>query len=160
VKNKRAGLALFCAWILLSGLIPGHAHALPDQSKPPAQSFETLEQKLLAAFISDQNLFDGVQPSFEAVDLNNDIIKEWIAYDAACIQLKKLCRHVIIGKNTEEFILLGQFDALKIYPSSQYTNGVRDILVYNSTINEFKPVTVKWNSALSSYSPARKVSVQ
>lgn len=157
---KKAGLALFCASILLSGLVSGDAYALPDQSKPPAQGIETVEQTLLNAFIRDQNIFEGSIPSFETVDLNNDMIMEWIAFDSSCVQLKKLCKHIIIAKNTEQFIILGQFDALKISPSSQYTNGVRDILVYNSTMNEFKPATVKWNSALSSYSPARKVSVQ
>lgn len=113
----------------------------------------------LTAFITEKELLPSATPTLQAVDLNNDLAKEWIASDSTCTARKQLCRHIILAGNNQNFVVLGEFDALKISPSSQYTHGVRDILVYNDRINEFKYNTVKWNSAMSSYTPIKEVAL-
>lgn len=144
--------------ILWAGFFPAPAFAQDERKLNSAHDYLNAS---MAAFINEKQLLgvDVAAPALLPVDLNNDTIMEWIAYDPACPTDRQLCRYVILAGNTTGFVALGTFNALKISPSSQYTHGVRDILVYNNLKNEFKHDTVKWNSAMSSYTPLREVAL-
>lgn len=104
-------------------------------------------------FIHAEKLLPPKALSIQNIDLNNDMIPEYVVAEQDCVQSRRICKHYILAAQGASFVVIGTFDALKILPAPQYTNGVRNILVYNNVKNEFKYDVVTWNSRASSYTP-------
>lgn len=112
----------------------------------------------IAVFLSKHTSYNSSHLEITPTDLNNDMIDEYIVRDKQCASTQSFCDILILAQDDAEFLELGIFNARKIMPAPQYTNGVRDILVYNDLNNVFKHNVVKWNSSASTYSPERPVS--
>jgi hypothetical protein len=78
------------------------------------------------------------------VDLNDDLISEYIARDPECPP-SALCPFYIVAMMEREPTLIGQISAHKITPADKKDYGVRQLLVYNQSGNDFAGEPARWN---------------
>ena len=80
-----------------------------------------------------------------AIDLNDDGIDENILKTRSefCDDTAG-CQYIIAGRKQGEWIRLGGLKAFNILVSDRRTYGIRDLIVYNSTYNDFESVLYVW----------------
>lgn len=105
------------------------------------------KEKAVVAFV--QNLRKTPQTPYLVAqnDLNDDAINEYILRPESTnfCPNAPLCSHMIVAFENYQPILIGQFDAHKILLSSKKTYGIRDVIVYNQSHNDFKTTTATWD---------------
>ena len=84
------------------------------------------------------------------IDLNEDFIDEYILRPNQCPP-QQLCPHLIIALNNRIPHVIGEFDAHKILVSYKKSYGVRHLIVYNQSSNDFITRTARWQPYISKY---------
>ena len=77
-------------------------------------------------------------------DLNNDFIHEYIYKPANC-RPQALCRYTIMAYMNEKPVIIGEIDAHNLLIGFKKDYGVRRLIVYNQTSNDFTSVQARWN---------------
>ncbi len=77
-------------------------------------------------------------------DLNNDSIDEFFMRPATC-QNQQRCPITIIALQKDAPIIIGQLEAVRVIISDDNTYGIRDLLVAETRINDFKQTKYQWN---------------
>lgn len=137
--------------------------AYPQQQRPVKLSFE---------FITNGDLYEKIDKEFEEesyideipdnqfiygiheTDLNADGVMEYIVRLPdpfyKCNEIG--CHHGVIAVNGEDVTRLLYVEYTELDISSNTTGGVKDILSYESSLNDFAPTTYKWDSETGRYS--------
>lgn len=84
------------------------------------------------------------------VDLNDDGLYEYIVVDNECLR-QNFCPTSVLSDAEQSFIELGNIKAKNIALSNKYTNGVRNLLVYNNDKNDYDYSVFVWDSPKSTY---------
>ncbi len=135
--------AFIITFLFLSSLSP-HALAKEQLRFKEAQNKREYSALRVISQSSSQN-----KNSFKiaAIDLNNDFIDEYIVTPNSpqFCDKNRLCPYHIIAFAKDDALLIGRFDAHKILISDKKTYGIRNIIVYNDTYNDFQNKTARWN---------------
>lgn len=149
----RASLMFFgfigvLAFMALSGIAQA---AEPVQLKTETTS--PVEQRILDMAKSRLPLKSGAEAvlGFSAKDLNDDGINEYIITENCSYGTPKPCDTWVVANNNGNLSILAQFTAKNIALSNKYTNGIRDLLVYNDPGNDFRYTIFRWNSPRGAY---------
>lgn len=98
-------------------------------------------------FVNKNTNGSGIPYLIAPIDLNNDLIDEFVVkpQNLSDCRQKPLCPHQIIAFKDYSPIVIGNFDAHKILISDKKTYGIRHIIVYNTSYNDFKSETARWS---------------
>jgi hypothetical protein len=104
------------------------------QSYKQQQALKALENQDLSYVIAN-------------IDLNNDFIDEYVIRPENMASCPKapLCPFTIVAFENRKPIIIGTFDAHKMLVSHQKTYGVRHIIVYNQSHNDYTSAEAAWN---------------
>lgn len=97
----------------------------------------------------------GSAPAYEIakIDFNNDLIDEYVIKPKGrdkCTQAN-LCTYTLVALQDYNPFKIGEFNAHKLLILDKKTYGIRDIIVYNDSYNDFKNITARWNPFTFSY---------
>lgn len=114
----------------------------------PLKADESLRFQVPVSY-KEKQIVALVKPAEESyllapIDLNDDALPEYVVKPASCAK-GTLCSHHIIVFQDRQPIELGQFDAHKILISGKKDYGIRQIIVYNNSYNDFENSTARWN---------------
>lgn len=84
------------------------------------------------------------------VDLNDDGLYEYVVQSNQCSR-QNFCETSILTDTDASFIELGKTKAKSVALSNKYTNGVRNLLVYNNDKNDYDYSVFVWDSPKSTY---------
>lgn len=104
--------------------------------------------QLIASTLKNENI-----AAFKAAvsDLNEDGTEEYVVTETDCTSNTKFCRSFILSNAEANSVVLGRVDAKNLVLSNTYTDGVRDLLVYNNPKNDYDYTELQWNARESSY---------
>lgn len=107
----------------------------------------TYKQKQIIEFVTAQAPESNQKYALAAVDLNDDAIDEYIVRpeSAQLCPKKPLCPYQIIAFQDHKPISIGAFDAHKILILDKKTYGIRHIIVYNQSHNDYAHETAIWD---------------
>lgn len=114
----------------------------------PAVEFTA--QGAIVDFVSMIEGFSRPNTDIAQVDLNNDDIYEYIVKNTRCTPAKG-CAYLIVAQNKDDYTIIGTFSGKNISISDKQTHGIRDILVYNEDLNDYRHNTLKWNMQKMQY---------
>lgn len=77
-----------------------------------------------------------------AIDLNDDFIDEFIVKDTS---QKKMAIHYIVAYENRKPILIGEFQAQKLLISTKKDYGIKQLILYNNSYNDFSTQTARWD---------------
>ena len=83
-------------------------------------------------------------------DLNKDGLDEFITKPENC-GAHAVCSYTIFAETDDSAIDIGAFEATHVLLGNEYKNGVRNLLVYNNTVNDFDYVLYTWHPETSKY---------
>lgn len=137
---------------LISGIsVTRAAEPLVFQSHAPVY-----RQEILQNFIASlPALAEGA--SVATTDLNRDGLSEFILKNTQCHGGAHCDYYIAAALPDGSMTVIGTMAAKNIALSDNYTNGIRDILVYNQETNAYKPATYIWNAAISRYQEQRDI---
>lgn len=98
----------------------------------------------LLDFVSEIEGFSDTDIVIAKDDLNNDHIYEYIIRNTRCTPAEG-CPYLIIADSDENYVVIGEFSGKNISISDKQTHGIRDILVYNQSLNDYAHNTLKWD---------------
>lgn len=138
-------LAFCCAFLL-----PLTAQAQEINNFQHPQNFK---EKQVVKLIASENSEANTALVLSKIDLNEDAIYEYILrpQDKAQCPNFPLCPYFIVAFQSGNPRLLGQFDAHKISQSRKKNYGVRTLLLYNVSYNDFKSQAAVWSPHESRY---------
>lgn len=117
---------------------------------PPSKSDALhLQQELSEQF---QNF------SFASTDLNHDGVNEYVAKSTTCNKETSFCSYKIYSILDNKAVLLGLFDARSILISDVEKNGVRQILAYQNTLNDYDHTAYIWSPVHSQFKQSGQLS--
>ena len=104
------------------------------------------KEKQVVSFVTEQDKTAQTAYVLTPIDLNDDAIFEYIVrpQGADICRPNKLCPHFIIAFQERQPIMIGQFDAHKMLVSGKKDYGIRQIIVYNNSYNDFENSTARW----------------
>lgn len=141
---KNIVLLIICTLILcVSFPFLSHANSQP--------SIHTLNK--ISQFIPELTRTEHLD--IEQIDLNEDGINEYIVRHPGCYP-DQLCAYDVLADTGEEMLSLAHVEALKVEVGQHYTNGVRNILIFSNTANDFEYTLYRWNSTASHYEESSK----
>jgi hypothetical protein len=86
-----------------------------------------------------------------AADLNQDGIDEFIAKPLNCNKNLDLCPHYILAETSKGVISLGTIPAKAILLGQDSYHGIRSLMVFSDTKNDFAYNIFVWNPSTSSF---------
>lgn len=93
--------------------------------------------------------------SFSYVDLNYDGQDEIVAVDHVCKTTPmKMCGYSVFGLGQDQAYILMQEKAWSIAVSDEVAFGVRKLLVFKTTNNQYSSTPYTWNALKSRYTEA------
>ncbi len=121
------------------------AESLTFGSTIPASS------QLFLQNYSEQTLQSPLKPSNIAqIDLNGDGLNEFILLPQTCTSVHT-CLFRVLSESNDQIIELGQITARTLALSDHQTNGVRDIIAYDSAINDYAYNIYHWAPKRAQY---------
>ena len=85
------------------------------------------------------------------VDLNEDGLNEFIVHDKNCGKISTPCSFVVLSENESGVQKLGDIPARALALSNQNTKGVRSLLAYQSTVNDYNYTVYVWEPNQGQY---------
>ena len=85
------------------------------------------------------------------VDLNNDGIDEYVLKRLYCSQEKTLCTHLILAESKDSIVSLLNIRAKTIAIAETRTYNIRDILVFDDSLNDYTSVIYMWSPSKKMY---------
>ena len=83
-------------------------------------------------------------------DLNSDGLYEFILRPQGCGNQIK-CRYVILAENGSEIHTLGDFEGVNLLLGTEFSHGIRNLLVFNNAANDFDYELYTWHPKMSAY---------
>lgn len=99
-----------------------------------------IDQYLSEHYKSDSSAYDIAR-----VDLNNDGIFERILRRKSCNTQKDACTHIIIAEKKDRILLLSKISAKNLMIDSKFSYGIKNILAFNSDINDYDFDIYMWS---------------
>jgi hypothetical protein len=91
-------------------------------------------------------------PPIAVVDLNEDGITEFIVKTTNCSEgAQNLCDYVIVGQVSEDYMSLGTLRGQRLILGQDYTNGVRNLLLFANPVNDFDYDIYVWGAKHAQY---------
>lgn len=121
-------------------------------STPPHKSLSASDRLGLSEY-TQQTLQKSLD-EFEiaAIDLNEDGLNEFALKPLECSKTEALCPHYLIAKTKGRTIIsLGFIEAQSLVLGNAYTQGVRNIMAFNNTTNDFEYSLFLWDPENASY---------
>lgn len=84
-------------------------------------------------------------------DLNDDGLNEFILRDKTCNAENKFCRYRILAETDGKMTLLGEIEARNIVLGNSASQGVRNILAFQNTVNEYQETVYVWEPVEGRY---------
>lgn len=84
-------------------------------------------------------------------DLNDDNINEFIVHDVTCEPSKKPCTFKVFSETENGITPLGDITAYRLALGDAYTKGVRNLLAYESGINDYEYSVYVWEPLEARY---------
>jgi hypothetical protein len=139
-QNKTKGLLSLITVIVIS-LTPSLTCAQEPLSFRDAKSYK--ERKALSFTQKEQQAPD-IKHVLSAVDLNGDSLDEYITRPQSCTA-KDLCNYHVIAFMQDNPITLLTVKARKIIIEDTHKYGIRNLLIFNSKMNDFQKSRYTWN---------------
>lgn len=139
---------LFIIPIILITLSPASAKEVLRFNNPQNHK----ENKAIEFISKNQQEASSVY-EIAKIDLNDDLIDEYVIKPKGrdkCTQAN-LCTYTLVALQDYSPIKIGEFNAHKLLILDKKTYGIRDIIVYNDSYNDFKNITARWNPFTFSY---------
>jgi hypothetical protein len=89
------------------------------------------------------------------VDLNNDGLNEFVLKSKDCDSRLKSCSYWVVSETDAGIMPLGELEGRVVRVDSQSVQGVRNLLVYESGINDYEHVVYVWEPQASRYMMAK-----
>ena len=86
-------------------------------------------------------------------DLNKDGLDEFIIKPENC-NVHAACTYQVLAETDTDAIGIGEFEATHVLLGVEYQHGVRNLLVYNNSVNDFDYVLYTWHPETSKYQKA------
>ena len=91
-------------------------------------------------------------PEIAAIDLNEDGIREFVVRANDCDgNTGVTCEHIIIGEVSKGYIVLGKLNGTRVLLGQDYTNGVRNLLLFSNPVNDFDYDVYVWGAKQAQY---------
>lgn len=144
---------LFLTLLMLNCVLTGqNAHAaekLRFDSPIPRSSFEKIKSFSRSDLKKNIDLFQ-----IAAADLNRDGLEEYIIRAKDCGK-NGLCDFTVLAETREGIFQLGSFTGQNLLLGNEYTQGVRNILIFDNRMNDFDYELYTWHPETSSYGKER-----
>ena len=89
---------------------------------------------------------------FASVDLNDDGLDEVVSVAKSCkAQTPKRCNYTVFGRGDSNAHILLQVEAWNMSVADHSFSGVRQLMIFKSRNNQFKPSPYTWNALKSRY---------
>ncbi|MGH1404871.1 MAG: hypothetical protein ACRBDL_11585 [Alphaproteobacteria bacterium] len=139
---------LFLAGGILS--LPQSVHAVqPLQYKEETKS-PSLKLSL-NSFLKNNGNFPLSDYLIADTDLNKDGIDEYILRRKGCSDRDHSCRHLVFAEKQDTVILLTAINAREIMIATTYSYGIKDIMAFNNSINEYNFDIYMWSPKEKTY---------
>lgn len=112
---------------------------------------DNVKQSSAIEFITAAAGFSQTNTEIAQIDLNNDDLYEYIAKNTQCSPANG-CPYLIVAQSNNDYIIIGEFSGKNISISDKQTHGIRDILVYNQSLNDYQHNTLSWDMNRMQYS--------
>ena len=139
---------------MFAGLLSASLHVLASEiltfDRPvPRSSFEKIKTFSVNALQEDADNL-----SIARVDLNQDGLDEFVARKKECTRTTP-CLYTILAESDDSIVSLGAFEGTGLLLGSEFTHGVRNLLVFENMRNDFDYVLYTWHPEVSAYRKAR-----
>jgi hypothetical protein len=84
-------------------------------------------------------------------DLNGDGMDELILKKGVCPKAPALCTFIPVAETDGRAVKLGEIQARALLLGNGHRNGVRNILAYNSAVNDYEYQLYVWDPARARY---------
>ena len=84
------------------------------------------------------------------IDLNNDGLYEFILRPSGCDQGAK-CNFIVLAESGSKIRPLGRFEGINLLLGTEFSHGIRNLLVFNSVVNDFDYNLYTWHPKASAY---------
>ena len=111
----------------------------------------TISANKIDAFLSDRYQTEIASYNIATADLNNDGLDEYILKQLDCTQAQAFCNYIVLAEKNNEIIELSNIKAKNILISGTYTYGIKDILAFQNTINDYDFDIYMWSSKEKMY---------
>ena len=111
----------------------------------PAYAIEPLNFSRDIGFTAKQRLsfyLDDAQAA--SIDLNGDSKPEYILKNTTC-ETAEPCDYQVFAFSKERVLRLAHFKARKVVVSDKKTHGVRNLIVYNHPVDDFRSTPFVWD---------------
>lgn len=137
---KHFNIAAVWLTILVLALMPKLSYAI-----------EPLSFSSDIGFSAKQRLGFFLQSADAArIDLNGDDRPEYVLQDKAC-NADILCEYQVLAFSKDTVLRLARFQARKVVISDEKTHGVRNLIVYNHPVDDFKATPFVWDFRKTQY---------
>ncbi len=102
-------------------------------------------------FLQKEYKTDSTKYNIAGIDLNNDGVLEYILRRKSCDIKKNMCTHIIIAENKDKILLLSKIRAKRLAVDSRYTNGIKNLLAFKNSDNDYNFDIYMWSSKEKMY---------
>lgn len=96
-----------------------------------------------------RDISDGLM--IAPVDLNEDGLNEFIVHDRNCGKISSPCSFMVLSENESGIRKLGDIPARGLALGNKHTKGVRSLLAYQSTVNDYNYTVYVWEPNQGQY---------
>ena len=89
-------------------------------------------------------------PAIAKADLNGDGLHEFILRPNECPE-KTPCPYNILAETDTGMVSLGSIEGYNLLLGSEFTHGVRNLLIFKSSVNDFDYALYTWHPETSKY---------
>lgn len=144
---KKYNIAFFLIVLSLATIKTGYAIEPLSYKEDISPSLKVA----LEAYLKDELKTDISLYKFAPTDLNSDGIDEYILKSKQCTEIENICKYLIIAEKKENILLLLQNNVKDIMLAGTSSHGVKDILVFQNTKNDFNFDIYMWSPQEKKY---------
>lgn len=137
-------------WCILAALPALAAESLRFDNALPRSSIERIKSYSFNVLNHDiENL------EIARIDLNGDGLDEFIARQKNCTQTG-VCAYHVLAETPDGILPLGAFEGLNVLLGSEFSHGVRNLMVFKNTVNDYDFSLYTWHPETSAYRKAAR----
>ncbi len=146
-----AALRVFAVLFLFSGVFAVIAPAVPAHAAEQLGFGAKIgdSSRLALSRYLQRDISDGLL--IAPVDLNEDGLDEFIVHDKNCGKISSPCSFMILSENESSIQKLGDIPARALALGNDHTKGVRSLLAYQSTVNDYNYTVYVWEPNQGQY---------
>lgn len=148
---KYSGIILTLGILSLCAAWSDPAHAFEKLNFQTKTS--TVDRVLIQKFLNLKTL-DGYE--IAEADLNNDGQSEFFVKTPECKKNSTLCTYKILAREHNKIVELTRLNAQNIVLGNAYSNGIRNLLIFDNRKNDFDYTLYEWQSQSATYAQKAK----